>query len=146
MSITIRVENESDVAAIRDITERAFAGKPYAGGNEQDVIENLRAKSALTLSLVAITNETVVGHIAFSPVDQADSSGPWYALGPVSVLPQWQSQGIGAQLINTGLDDIAEAGALGCILTGNPVYYRRFGFDFSQQCCPENEREEVFYR
>ncbi|MFK7976417.1 MAG: GNAT family N-acetyltransferase [Halioglobus sp.] len=144
MSITLRHETHADIEIIRTITERAFAGKPYAGGNEQDVIDLLRDKGALVLSLVAIREDELVGHIAFSPVALGDTLQPWFALGPVSVLPEWQGQGIGTQLIERGLSDISSAGALGCILTGNPLYYKRFGFDFSPQSCPENESPEVF--
>ena len=57
---------------------------PYADGDEQIVIERLRTANALTLSLVAVVEEEVVGHIAFSPAKAADDSCPWFALGPVS--------------------------------------------------------------
>jgi putative acetyltransferase len=52
----------------------------------------------------------------------------WYGLGPVSVLPELQKQGIGLKLIREGLSLIKEKGAKGCVLEGNPEYYQRFGF------------------
>ena len=126
------------------MTEIAFRDMPYADGDEQDVIERLRSAGALTISLVAIFEREIVGHIAFSPTNVGDSTHPWFALGPVSVFPTHQRQGIGSSLIERGLSEIRELGALGCILTGNPEYYRRFGFEPSPQNVPENEPEEFF--
>ena len=140
----IRRENASDFEVIREITEAAFRGMPYAGGDEQDVIDRLRAADALTCSLVAAIDGEVVGHIAFSPAMAADESHPWFALGPVSVLPALQRQGIGSTLIVSGLAKIEDLGALGCILTGNPPYYRKFGFVVSPENVPPNEPEEFF--
>jgi putative acetyltransferase len=96
------------------------------------------------LSLVAAIEQKVVGQITFSHATVADGSGPWFALGPVAVAPQLQSQGIGSALINRGLAEIACQGALGCILTGNPDYYQRFGFVLAPQHVPDNEPAEYF--
>jgi len=140
----IRPETTDDVAAIRRVTELAFRDRPYAGGDEQDVIERLRRVGALTLSLVAIDDEALVGQVTFSPAAQSDGSAPWFALGPVAVLPARQGERIGAALIEEGLARIRALGALGCILTGNPRYYRRFGFATSPAHAPTNEPEEFF--
>ena len=143
-SLEIRGESNSDHARIRTVTETAFRDMPYADGDEQYVIDRLRSAGALTLSLVALSDQEVVGHIAFSPARASDSTHPWFALGPVSVLPTHQRQAIGSALIERGLSEILDLGALGCILTGDPEYYRRFGFVLSPQNVPENEPEEFF--
>jgi len=140
----IREEQAKDYAAIYALTERAFKGKPYAGGDEQDLVDRLRACGVLAPSLVAIIDKQIIGHIAFSPATVADRTSPWFALGPVSVLPEHQSKGIGAALIERGLDEIEKRGALGCILTGNPDYYQRFGFEFANANAPSNEPTEFF--
>lgn len=140
----LRIESPSDLESISSVTELAFRDRPYAGGDEQDVIDRLRASGALTLSLVAILEGELVGQITFSPATLSDGTGPWFALGPVSVLPEHQGEGIGSQLINQGLSTMEELGALGCILTGNPVYYCRFGFEVSPDHAPENEPAEYF--
>jgi putative acetyltransferase len=142
--VEIREEQSADYEDIHTLTELAFRGRPYAGGDEQDVIVRLRSAGDLTLSLIAVIDSKVVGQITFSPATVADHSQPWFALGPVSVLPEFQGKGIGSQLINAGLSRIVDLGALGCILTGNPAYYQRFGFDFSPQNCPQNEPAEFF--
>jgi putative acetyltransferase len=142
--INIREETETDQPAIRTLTEAAFRGRPYAGGDEQDVIDRLRTGAALTLSLVAVEDNEVVGQITFSPASLENDLNAWFALGPVSVLPSRQSEGIGSALINEGLDRIKDMGASGCILTGDPNYYKRFGFKVSPQNSPTNESPEYF--
>lgn len=140
----IRQECPADYDAIHDLTRWAFQGRPYAGGDEQDVIDRLRATDALTLSLVAEDQGGLSGQITFSPAINSDGSQPWFALGPVSVTPERQNQGIGGELIRQGLARIKALGALGCILTGNPEYYRRFGFTLAADLVPEAESAEYF--
>ena len=65
-ALTIRAEQPADCARIRHITEVAFEGRPYADGDEQDVIDRLRAVGKLSISLVAELNGELVGHITFS--------------------------------------------------------------------------------
>ena len=142
--LVIRPERAADQEAIYRITEMAFRGRPYAGGDEQDVVDSLRAAGALSLSLVAELDGEVAGHIAFSPMAAEDQSSPWFALGPVSVLPTRQGLGIGAALIVEGLARIAADGARGCALTGNPDYYRRFGFALAPANVPPDESDEYF--
>lgn len=140
----IRPERPEDTNAIFELTKLAFEGKPYAAGDEQDVVDRLRDVNALSLSLVAVIDDEVVGQITFSEALITETEGQWMALGPVSVLPRLQSEGIGGALIKEGLAQVKSDGALGCILTGNPQYYQRFGFEFSNANAPLNEPEEFF--
>ncbi|MCR9261786.1 MAG: N-acetyltransferase [Pseudomonadaceae bacterium] len=140
----LRTENPADFADIHTLTKLAFSDMPYADGDEQDVIERLRTSGNLALSLVAVINSEIVGHIAFSNASLSDDKTSWFALGPVSVLPDYQRIGVGSMLINAGLEDIRSRGASGCILTGNPEYYQRFGFKFAPDNVPENESELYF--
>jgi putative acetyltransferase len=95
----IRNERESDVEAISDVTKAAFENHPHSQHTEQFIVNALRVANALTISLVAEVDGKVVGHIAFSPVTISDGSHNWYGLGPISVLPECQRQGIGKSLI-----------------------------------------------
>jgi putative acetyltransferase len=124
----IRNEIESDIKAIAEVTEAAFKTCPYGNHTEQFIINALRATGALTVSLVAQIDGTVVGHVAFSPVTISDGSPDWYGLGPVSVLPKHQRQGIGTALIREGLSLLKAREGKGCVLVGEPAYYQRFGF------------------
>ena len=124
----IRAENKNDIEKIAQITAAAFKGKPYADGSEPLIIQRLREANALSLSLVAEVDGKVVGHAAFSVVTINGEEKGWYGLGPISVAPELQKQGIGSQLIRKGLSLLHERGARGCALEGDPNYYQRFGF------------------
>ena len=137
----LRPETTRDIDAIRELTRVAFAPMPYSDGTEPDVIDRLRNADALTLSLVAEIDGEVVGQVTFSP---ANGSADWYALGPVSVQPERQSEGIGRAMIRAGLEQLRTAGATGCMLVGNPAYYSRFGFELTPALCPQDEPAEFF--
>jgi putative acetyltransferase len=83
----------------------------------------------LAVSLVAVQGGEVVGHVAFSPVSIAGAGGGWYGLGPVSVEPALQGRGVGQALIRAGIERLVERDAAGCVVLGDPGYYRRFGFE-----------------
>lgn len=144
MTLAIRPETDADRAAIYDLTRRAFAFAPYAGGDEQDLIDELRAAGALAISLVATQNGTVVGHVAFSPAAAADGSPGWFALGPVAVEPALQRQAIGSLLIKDGIRRLEATNAAGCVLVGAPTYYVRFGFKPFPHLTPKGEPPEYF--
>lgn len=144
MPILIRPEAPADHQAIHDITRRAFAGRPYADGDEQEVIGRLREAGALVLSLVAEKDGAVVGQVTFSPGIAADGSRGWFVLGPVSVDPALQGEGIGGQLIRAGIAWLEAQGAKGCVLVGNPAYYCRFGFRLFPQFAPEGPHAEFY--
>lgn len=144
MDLHIRPETPSDYAAIYALTKRAFAPMPYAGGDEQDLINQLRDAGALAISLVAELESRIVAHVAFSPAFPADRSEGWYALGPVSAEPELKHRGIGSAVITAGLAMLRERDAAGCVLVGNPAYYSRFGFRPFPELCPEGEPAEFF--
>jgi predicted N-acetyltransferase YhbS len=140
----IRLEQTGDEAAIRDLTRRAFAPMPYAGGDEQDVIDRLRAGGALALSMVAVEDGRVIGHAALSPASHDSGASGWFALGPISVEPSLQGTGHGRALIQAAKTWLRGQGAQGCILTGNPRYYGRFGWVLAPQHTPDGEPAAYF--
>ena len=124
----IRLERPADIDAIRTLTTAAFQNAPHSNHTEAAIIDALRDAGALTLSLVAVDNGELVGHIAFSPVAINSETNGWYGLGPVSVRPDRQREGIGQALVRTGLDHLRSIDAQGCVVLGDPAYYGRFGF------------------
>ena len=124
----IRSETPQDISAIEQITIAAFNGRQYSDQTEHLVINRLRETGAMSVSLVAEKDGKIVGHVAFSVVTINEEDKGWYGLGPVSVIPELQKQGIGSKLIRKGLSLIKEKGAKGCVLEGDPNYYQRFGF------------------
>ena len=125
----IRAERPEDASFIHELTTAAFESAPYSGGNEADIVDRLRAAGALTVSLVAVDSDEVVGHVAFSPVTISMAQGQWCALGPISVQPARQGRGIGKALVTAGLEALETLGVSGCVLLGAPAYYGRFGFE-----------------
>ena len=131
--IIVRAESEADVPAVRQVNELAF-GRP----EEASLVDALRATAHPHVSLVAVEDGEVVGHIFFSPVsiepDEAVSvsavtaAGVGMGLAPMAVLPQHQNRGIGSQLVREGLEACVSLGCAVVVVLGHPEYYPRFGF------------------
>lgn len=145
MKYAIRAEQSGDADAIRRITQTAFALAEHHSGTEGAIIDALRAADALSISLVATVDDEVVGHIAFSPVMIGAATG-WFGLGPVSVRPDLQQQGIGSALVREGLHRLKAMHAHGCVVMGDPDYYRRFGFAHDPAIRYEGVPPEYFMR
>ncbi|MCC6419825.1 MAG: N-acetyltransferase [Gemmataceae bacterium] len=120
--LVIRFERPTDAEGIHAVHAAAFPAS-----DEARLVAALRAAGRLTVALAALAGERVVGHVAFSPVSIADSSGG-VGLAPVAVLPEVQRQGIGSRLIRDGLAAAREAGCGFVVVLGDPRYYGRFGF------------------
>ena len=140
----IRNETNADIEAITEVTIAAFKNLPISNQTEHFIIKALRSADALTISLVAEIDECVVGHIAFSPVTISDGTKDWYGLGPISVLPKYQKQGIGKSLVHKGLSLLKALGGQGCALVGYPDYYKQFGFRNIPVLIHDGIPQEVF--
>jgi predicted N-acetyltransferase YhbS len=128
MVIHIRSEQAADTGRIAEVTKLAFREAAHTCGREHAIVEGLRAAGALALSLVAVSELGIVGHVAASPVTVSEATGDWFGIGPISVLPGCQRQGIGSRLMEAALSQLRARGARGCVLVGDPRFYARFGF------------------
>lgn len=126
--LIIRSETLADLADIEAVTEAAFRGAPHTSHNEQVILAALRDVGALSVSLVAEQDGSIIGHVAVSPVSIFDRASGWFGIGPISVTPKRQGRGIGSQLMRETLARLSEQGASGCVVLGDPSYYQRFGF------------------
>lgn len=124
--IAIREYVAADRAAVAMVHEAAFDGV-----GEADLVEALHACGAALVSLVAVRDEAVVGHVLFSRLDLMldDRSVSAAALAPVGVTPSLQARGIGSALIHAGLEDLRRDGVAAVLVLGEPAYYGRFGFE-----------------
>ncbi len=143
-NMIIRQETDFDIEAISEVTREAFKNLSISQHTEQFIIQALRGAHALSISLVAEIEEGIVGHIAFSPITISDGTSNWYGLGPLSVLPDHQRQGIGKALMHDGLKRLKAMGGKGCALVGDPEYYKRFGFRNIPGLVHEGVPPEVF--
>lgn len=124
--MNIRRETEADLDPIRRINDLAFEG-----AQEGRLIDALRSAATPFISLVAEDNGELVGHICFTPVEVEREDGRTFTiagLAPMAVLPSHQKQGVGAKLIDAGLDECRRAGFGAVVVLGHPEYYPRFGF------------------
>jgi putative acetyltransferase len=118
----LAVERPGDRDAIRTVHRASFPES-----SESDLVDALRSAGRLSLSIVALVDDEVVGHVAFSPVSVAAAEGG-AGLAPVAVVPRFRRRGIAAQLIREGLVAVRRAGARFVVVLGDPAYYERFGF------------------
>jgi putative acetyltransferase len=121
MRAAIRGESSGDEAALRALHKAAFPSD-----TEARLVDAIRANGNDRVSLVAVADGKVVGHVLFSPVEVEGSAG--LGLAPVAVLPAFQGRGIGAALIEAGIAACREQGVKFVVVLGEPGYYRRFGF------------------
>lgn len=144
----IRRELSADIAAISEIIYAAFKGHPYhAPGQEPTehlIVSRLRDAGALSLSLVAVEDDTIVGHIAFSPIKIKGLESNWFALAPMSVSLSKQKCGVGSKLINEALRILTEQGTEGVVVLGYPEYYKRFGFHNQSELSVAETPQEYF--
>lgn len=127
MPITIRPETPADYPAVRAINVAAFDTPA-----EADLADAMRDTPEYVpeLSLVAELDGQIIGHALFSEVtvEQDDGELRALSLGPIAVLPDHQSKGIGSTLIEAGHQRGRELGYPFVVLIGHPWYYPRFGY------------------
>ena len=151
-STTIRQETPGDYENVISLTAKAFETMPFSEGNEDKLVANLRNAAGFIpeLSLVAELDHQVVGHILFTPlvIDNEKQQFKSLVLGPVSVLPEFQKQGIGGALMRAGHQKATELGFQSVILIGHPEYYPRFGYKkasgFGLKVAMELPSDDVF--
>ena len=129
-SFFIRTETPVD---IKDIF--AMHNDAFAQDGEARLVNALRNDGDFTtdLSLVAVHDDRIIGHVLFPPItiesaDATQLSVPSRALAPLGVDPAFQCQGVGAALLNEGLNACRHLGHRSVIVVGHPGYYPRFGF------------------
>jgi putative acetyltransferase len=144
---TIRPEAPGDERTIHELVEQAFAPMPFSEGDEQDLVDLLRERGELALSLVALDPAgSIIGHIGFSPAAIDHAACDWYQMAPVAVCPALQHRGIGSALIREGIEQLRLGGANGIAVVGNPVYYERFGFAVVPGLAPLSEHDAQYFR
>jgi putative acetyltransferase len=123
--LRIRNEQPGDRDQVRTVTQAAFDRF-----EEADLIDELRAEGAVLLSLVAEIDGRVVGHILFSRMEVETPQGNVRAvsLAPMAVLPGFQRQQVGSQLVRRGIDELKMRGERMILVLGHKEYYPRFGF------------------
>lgn len=124
----IREEGPKDYEAVYELVKEAFASAEHADGNEADLVSALRNSEAFLprLSLVAESNEKIIGHILFTKAKVGNEEV--LALAPLSVHPAYQRRGVGKALIIKGHEIAKELGYGYSVVLGSDAYYPKFGY------------------
>lgn len=134
--MVIRHETARDADAVRSVLRAAFGGD-----DEATLVELLRGSGDVVLSLVALVEDQIVGHVLFSRLVIRADAGVLFgvALAPLAVLPAVERRGIGSALVRQGIRLLGDSGETIAIVLGDPEYYARFGFS-SQLAQPLRSR------
>jgi putative acetyltransferase len=129
--VRIRHESKADYEAIRSVNEDAFGRL-----TEAELVEAIRVTDRFhhpELSLVALVDDDVVGHVLLSYVEIEPGSKRVLQLGPLAVRRSHQRLGIGSALVLEALRSADARDEPLVMLEGDSNYYGRFGFRGSEQ-------------
>ncbi|WP_084493005.1 GNAT family N-acetyltransferase [Lacrimispora indolis] len=132
-NIRLRQENASDYRIVEELTREAFWNHHVPGCNEHYLVHIMRESQSFIkeLDIVAAENEKIVGNIMYTKATILCDNGdnyPVISFGPISVLPEFQGQGIGRLLIEHTKQLAKELGCKAILIYGDPSYYSKFGF------------------
>ena len=127
----IREAKANDLDSITRVVSLAFNEEQYLRGRtvvEATLVNELIHDRDDIVNLVAEDFE-IVGHVFVSPVS-LEPAGRLSCgqVAPLSVIPDYQSQGIGGSLMRAVIEESKVKGLEALLLLGDPNYYRRFGF------------------
>jgi len=129
LDLKIRLTQETDLDSVLKVIKTAFSDE------ENKVIMNLvqelhqETTSPSIKSLVAEVDNQVIGYVSYSPIFlKSDSILSGYILAPLAVSPEHQKQGVGSNLIKSGIGMLTRDGAGALLVYGDPAYYGKFGF------------------
>ncbi|MBE5962494.1 MAG: N-acetyltransferase [Lachnospiraceae bacterium] len=135
--IKIRLEEVQDYHEVELVARAAFYRDERikeigVGCTEHYMIHELRNQDGIKeLNFVAVLDDKIVGHVIYSHSYILKDDGERIEtlnFGPLSVLPEWQKQGIGSMLMRFSIEKAKELGYGAIIFFGHPTYYPRFGF------------------
>lgn len=133
MGVVIRQEEPADYPTVFNLIEAAFQNEPMSDHREQFLVDRLRKSLAFVpeLSLIAEHEGKIIGHILLTKISiqNGEESYESLALAPVSVLPQYQRQGVGRKLINEAHRRAKTLNFNSVVLLGHQDYYPRFGYE-----------------
>ena len=137
MNILIRNEHPADYRKVEEITRKAFWNLHVPGCDEHLLVHKLRKHKDFVkeLDFVVVKDSEVIANIMFSDSCLRSENGDTLStltFGPVSVLPEYQRQGIGSKLITHAIERAIEMGYAAIIIWGNPSHYCKFGFKASK--------------
>ncbi|EKK04405.1 GCN5-related N-acetyltransferase [Rhodopirellula baltica SH28] len=100
------MEQSCHYDSVQQLTVSAFEASKLGHQGESELIEALRDICERAISLVALDDRQVIGHVIASPavIHCADSERSGLAIGPMAVMPSLQRRGVGSQLVRAVLE------------------------------------------
>ena len=130
-TIDIRDGRPEDLPALEALYPAAFPTEDLL-----PLVRDLVAARDRVLSLVALAEGEIVGHVAFTRCGVAGRAERIDLLGPLAVAPTRQRSGIGGALVREGLRRLGADGGSLVMVAGDPAYYARFGFEPDERVAP----------
>ena len=132
--IRLRREESADFRAVEELTREAFWVN--SGGHDTDehyLAHMLRQSPDFVpeLDIVAEIGGQIVGNVMFSRAKIIHPDGRETAVlnfGPLSVLPEFQNQGVGRAIMNHAIAEAKWQKHRAIVFFGHPDYYPRLGF------------------
>ncbi|MEW6595076.1 MAG: N-acetyltransferase [Thermodesulfobacteriota bacterium] len=118
----IRTPSPAEYAKVAALLRQAFPGSTY----EAQLVENLRSHGKRMHEWVCIHTNIVIASIAFTNAYHGSAVCGLH-LAPLAVKPEFQGQGIGAELLRFALRQPAIREQTLFVL-GAPGFYQKFGF------------------
>ena len=134
MSISILPECNPYIDAVNQLNREAFGSDV-----EPKLIKLLRERDELLISLVAIDDDKIIGHVCASPVTINGNNHSIAGIGPLSVCKSRRCQGIGGMLMEEVIAQLRNNDYAAAVLLGDPNYYHRFGFSSGAAFGLQNE-------
>lgn len=132
IAMSMRQEEVKDYQEVEQVVEKAFLEAEMSDHREHELVRRLRVSEAFIpeLSLVALVEDKVVGHILLTKIEIRDENQGTasLALAPVAIQPEYQGQGIGKMLIELAVQKAKDLGYTSIIVLGHDKYYPKFGF------------------
>jgi predicted N-acetyltransferase YhbS len=128
--VEVRRERRGDEDAVREVHRAAFTREGNDPPIETVLLDRLRADPGWLpwLSLVAVVDGEVVGHVVATRATLEPSATPVLGLAPLGVLPRLQRRGLGTALVHALLVAAEARDETLVGVLGEPGYYGRFGF------------------
>lgn len=127
MNISIRPELSADIDEIYELNKLVFGQE-----NEARLVDHVRQGPNFIpqLSLVAFSDDNLIGYILFSQITVTNGEFRHHSLGITSMVvhPDYQKRGVGAKLITFGLQQATTLGYTDVLVLGHEYYFPKFGF------------------
>jgi len=136
----IQKVTEETRAKVYALLRRAFPGSDY----EAELVQKFHENGKPPYEWVCIHTNKVIAYLAFSPAYHGKEVCGLH-LAPMAVMPDFQRQGVGSELLRFALRQEGIKGQPLFVL-GAPGFYARFGFEpCSMPICPFDKDNAHFF-